>query len=307
MSNPPDNTPENRPDHRFAEASRPLPPGQPPEPGLHLVATPIGNLRDITLRALDTLAGADLVLAEDTRVAAKLLNAYGISVTCWSFHDHNEDKQSGVVIERLRSGERIALISDAGTPLVSDPGFKLARAVIEAGLPVHVLPGASSVLAALSLAGLPSDSFFFGGFLPNKSGARIKRLEVLKAIPGTLIVFETAPRLVASLADMADVLGDRPAAVTRELTKKFEEARRGTLRDLADHYAEAGPPKGEIVVVIGPPDAGGETWDTQKVDAALADRVAAAGVKQASMEIATLSGWNKREVYARALALKDRG
>lgn len=298
MSNPSENT--------SREASRTLPPGQPPEPGLHLVSTPIGNLRDITLRAIDTLAGADLVLAEDTRVAAKLMSAYGLSVTVWSFHDHNEDKQAGVILDRLRAGERIALISDAGTPLVSDPGFKLVREAVSAGLPVHVVPGASSVLAALSLSGLPSDAFFFGGFLPVKPGARQARLNALKAVPGTLIVFETAPRLAASLGDMAAVLGDRPAAVTRELTKKFEEARRGTLSGLAQHYESAGPPKGEIVVVIGPPDAAEAVWDETRVDAALADRIGAAGVKQASAEVAALSGWAKREVYARALDLKDR-
>lgn len=288
------------------EASRPHPPGQPPEPGLHLVSTPIGNLRDITLRALDTLAGADLVLAEDTRVAAKLLSAYALSPPVWSFHDHNEDRQTAAILDRLRAGERIALISDAGTPLVSDPGFKLVREAVAAELPVHVVPGASSVLAALSLSGLPSDAFFFGGFLPVKSGARQARLKALAAIPGTLIVFETAPRLAASLGDMAEVLGDRPAAVTRELTKKFEEARRGTLAGLARHYETAGPPKGEIVVVIGPPDAADAAWDAARVDAALADRVPDAGVKQASAEIAALSGWAKRDVYARALDIKDR-
>lgn len=298
MSNPSENT--------SGEASRTHGPGQPPEPGLHLVSTPIGNLRDITLRALDTLAGADLILAEDTRVAAKLLSAYGVSVTVWSFHDHNEDKQAAIILDRLRAGERIALISDAGTPLVSDPGFKLVRAAVAADLPVHVVPGASSVLAALSLSGLPSDAFFFGGFLPVKSGARQARLNALKAVPGTLILFETAPRLIASLADMASVLGDRPAAVTRELTKKFEEARRGTLTELAEHYASVGPPKGEIVVVIGPPEQAEAAWDEARVDSALSDRVPAAGVKQASAEIAALSGWAKRDVYARALALKDR-
>ena len=278
----------------------------PLEAALYLVATPIGNLGDITLRALETIAAADILACEDTRVTRKLLDRYGIARRTLAYHEHNAETQGPKLIAALREGKSVALVSDAGTPLVSDPGFKLVRAAVAADLPVHVVPGASSVLAALSLSGLPSDAFFFGGFLPVKSGARQARLNALKAVPGTLILFETAPRLIASLADMASVLGDRPAAVTRELTKKFEEARRGTLTELAEHYASVGPPKGEIVVVIGPPEQAEAAWDEARVDSALSDRVPAAGVKQASAEIAALSGWAKRDVYARALALKDR-
>ncbi|MEL6325100.1 MAG: 16S rRNA (cytidine(1402)-2'-O)-methyltransferase, partial [Pseudomonadota bacterium] len=210
-------------------------------PGLHIVSTPIGNLRDITLRALDTLSSVDEVLAEDTRTARKLLDAHGVAAKVTAYHDHNGAARRPDLISRLQAGAALALISDAGTPLVSDPGWKLAREALEAGVPVIPVPGASAMLAGLVASGLPSDRFLFAGFLPPKSGARRKALTALLAVPATLIFYESGPRLAAALEDMASALGpNREAAVTRELTKLFEETRRGSLSGLADHYSEAG-------------------------------------------------------------------
>src|SRR5690606_14881554 len=238
------------------------PPARPVSPGLYLVATPIGNLRDMTLRALDVLAAADLVLAEDTRVTAKLLTAYGLKAKLERCDDHASARAAEVAIERLKAGEVVALVSDAGTPLVSDPGFVVARAVIAAGLPVHPIPGASSLLAALCIAGLPADRVTFAGFLPPKSGARKTMLEELRTARQTLVFFESGPRLADSLADMATVLGPRSAAVARELTKLYEECVRGTLAELAvDPRCQS--PKGEIVVVIAP----GEAEEATQADA----------------------------------------
>ena len=233
------------------------PPARSVAPGLYLVATPIGNLRDMTLRALDVLAAADLVLAEDTRVTAKLLTAYGLRARLERCDDHASARAAEIAVERLKVGEVVALVSDAGTPLVSDPGYVVARAAIAKGLPVHPVPGASSLLAALCLAGQPADRVLFAGFLPPKSGARKTMLEELRTGRQTLVFFESGPRLKDSLTDMAEVLGDRPAAVTRELTKLYEEAVRGTLAELAvDPRCDA--PKGEIVVVVGPGEAAAE-------------------------------------------------
>ncbi|MEP4165708.1 16S rRNA (cytidine(1402)-2'-O)-methyltransferase [Maricaulis sp.] len=279
--------------------------GQALEPGLYLVSTPIGNLRDITLRALDVLAAADTVLAEDTRVSRRLLDAYGIRAELQPYHDHNGEKVRPHILAALEAGKRIALVSDAGTPLVSDPGFKLAREVIAAGHKVIAIPGASAVLAALAIAGLPTDCFTFAGFPPPKTGARETWLAEMGRSPGSLVVYEGASRLPASLASMAKVLGDRPAAVCRELTKLHEEARRGTLAGLAEHYAQAGPPRGEVVIVIGPASETG--WDEARIDAALKRVLAEMRVKDAAAEIAAQSGWAKRDVYARALALRDKG
>jgi 16S rRNA (cytidine1402-2'-O)-methyltransferase len=216
------------------------------------VATPIGNLRDMTLRGLDVLAAADLVLAEDTRVSAKLLAAYGLKARLERCDDHASGRAAELAVARIAEGAVVALVSDAGTPLVSDPGFVVARAVIAAGLPIHPIPGASSLLAALCLAGLPVDRVIFAGFLPPKSAARRTALASLAEPGRTLVVFESGPRLAASLADMAEVLGDRPAAVTRELTKLHEECVRGTLSELAVHPRNQAP-KGEIVIVVAPP------------------------------------------------------
>ena len=219
-------------------------PVEPLAPGLHIVATPIGNLRDISLRALATLAGADAVLAEDTRVSRVLLAHYGINTPLIPYHEHNAASMRPQVLGRLAAGEALALISDAGTPLVSDPGYKLVADVVAASAFVTAVPGASAVMAGLVLSGLPTDRFFFEGFLPEKSGARRTRLSELASVPGTLVFFESARRLADTLADVAAVLGPRPTAVARELTKKFEEVRRGTATELSAIFAEEGAAAG---------------------------------------------------------------
>jgi 16S rRNA (cytidine1402-2'-O)-methyltransferase len=270
--------------------------------GLHIVATPIGNLSDITIRALETLAGADAVLAEDSRVTAKLLTHYGISRPVIAYHDHNAAEMRPKILARLKAGEALALVSDAGTPLISDPGYKLVRDVVENGFSVTAIPGPSSVLAALVSAGLPTDRFFFEGFLPPKGTARKTRAEELKAIPGTLVFFESGPRLAASLADLAKVFGPRAAAIARELTKKFEEVRRGTLTELAAHYAdETNAPKGEIVLLVAPPED--EPASQDDIDAALKSALRTSSLKDAVAEVTRASGAPKREVYQRALHL----
>ena len=279
------------------EASPPL------EPGLYVVSTPIGNLRDITLRALDTLAAVDRVYAEDTRVARKLLDAYGLKPKLAAYHEHNAEAAREEILGALAQGGRVALISDAGTPLVSDPGFKLARAAVDAGHHVIPIPGASALLAALVTSALPSDRFLFAGFLPAKANARRAALAELTDIDATLIFYETGPRLADSLADMAGALGPRPAAVARELTKLFEETRRDTLDALAAHYASAGPPKGEIVVLVGPPPAKGEVSEAA-LDAFLRNALSR-GVKEAASEAARELGVPRKRAYARALELKD--
>jgi len=285
------------------------PGGQPPQalaPGLYVVSTPIGNLRDITLRALDVLAAADEVLAEDTRVAGKLLSAYGVKARLSPYHDHNGAERRPELLRKLAEGARIALVSDAGTPLISDPGWKLAHEALEAGHRVFPVPGASAMLAGLVASGLPSDRFMFAGFLPPKQGARRQSLESLKSVPGTLIFYESGPRLAETVADMAAVLGPaRPAAVARELTKFFEETRRGTLGDLAKHYDEAGGPKGEIVVLVGPPLDAEVT--PERLDAALRDALASQPTKAAANAVAEALGLPKRDVYQRALQLKADG
>ena len=276
-------------------------------PGLYIVATPIGNLGDITLRALETLRAVDAIACEDTRETGKLASVYGISASRLPYHDHNAAEMRPKIVEKLQQGQRIALVSDAGMPLISDPGYKLVVACREAGVPVTCVPGASASLTGLVLSGLPADRFFFGGFLPPKSGARRKTLGDLRSIPASLIFYETAPRLIESLSDMAAVLGDRPAAVTRELTKKFEEVRTGTLSELAAHYTAAGEPRGEIVVIIGQGDGEATTWDEARIDARLQEVMQSQGlrVKDAAATVAVESGWRKSDVYTRALAVKD--
>lgn len=269
------------------------------------MSTPIGNLRDITLRALDVLAAADEVLAEDTRVAGKLMSAYGLKVRLSPYHDHNGAERRPGLLKALQAGARIALISDAGTPLVSDPGWKLAHEALEAGVRVFPVPGASAMLAGLVASGLPSDRFMFAGFLPPKSGARRSAIEALKAVPATLVFYESGPRLADALADLAAVLGDRPAAVARELTKLFEETRRDSLPELAAHYAQAGPPRGEIVLLVGPP--GEEAVTPERLDAALRDALSDQPTKAAANAVAEALGLPKREVYQRALQLKADG
>jgi 16S rRNA (cytidine1402-2'-O)-methyltransferase len=275
-------------------------------PGLHIVATPIGNLRDSTLRALEVLAAADVIACEDTRVTRKLLDHYGITTPLTSYHDHNAGEARPKLVARLAAGAAIALVSDAGTPLVSDPGFKLVRAAHDAGHTVTAVPGASAALAALAVAGLPTDRFFFEGFLPAKPGQRQARIAEIARIPATLLLFETGPRLAAALADLADGLGARAAAVCRELTKLHEEVRRADLAALAAHYKSADDPRGEIVLVIAPPVA--QSMEGADLDALLRSALARVSVKEAVAEIATVTGRSRREVYQRALTLaKDDG
>lgn len=269
------------------------------EPALYLVATPIGNLRDITLRALDVLRAADRLLCEDSRVTGKLLNAFSIKRSLSVYNDHSTETVREDVLSALQAGQSVALVSDAGTPLVSDPGYKLVRAVLAAGLKVTALPGANAVLTGLQLSGLPSDAFSFIGFLPVRKEARRERLFAWRDVPGTLVLFESGPRLAESLVAMAEVLGDRPAAVIRELTKMFEESRRGSLQELALHYEQAGPPKGEIVVVIGE----GAEDDAPDVDQLLRDALKNMSVRDASTLVASQSGMPKKDVYGRALLL----
>jgi 16S rRNA (cytidine1402-2'-O)-methyltransferase len=270
--------------------------------GLVIVATPIGNAGDITLRALDLLRRASRIACEDTRVTGRLMARYGIATPLLAYHEHNAARMRPLLLERLRRGETIALVSDAGTPLISDPGYKLVRAAVEGGIPVTTLPGASAALAALVLSGLPTDRFFFVGFLPPRTAARRSELAPLGAIPATLIFFESAGRLADSLADMAAELGTRDAAVARELTKLYEEVRRGSLTELAAHYAAAEPPKGEIVIVVAPPAAAEEASD-DAIDAALRTALAQASLRDAVATVATALAAPRRRVYARALAL----
>ncbi|HMM14080.1 MAG TPA: 16S rRNA (cytidine(1402)-2'-O)-methyltransferase [Parvibaculum sp.] len=275
-------------------------------PGLYVTATPIGNAADISLRGLEVLREADLVLCEDTRVTAKLFAIHGISTKMAPYHDHNAAEMRPKILNRLAAGEAIALVSDAGTPLISDPGYKLVREAVEAGHMVTALPGASSVLAALMVSGLPTDRFLFAGFLSAKREARRKELAELATVPATLVFLESANRLAASLADMAEALGEREAAVARELTKKFEEVRRGPLAELARHYEEAGAPKGEIVIVVGPPAARAPLC-AHEIDAMLENALARASLKDAVAEIVAMTGLPRREIYARALALSRNG
>lgn len=274
------------------------------EPGLHVVATPIGNLADVTLRAIRVLTAADLLACEDTRVTGVLLNRYGIARSLTTYHEHNAIAQRPRLLAALAEGKSVALASDAGTPLLSDPGYRLVAEAAAAGYPVFPVPGASALLAALVVAGLPTDSFFFAGFLPPKQTGRRKRLAALAAIPATLVFYESPHRLAASLTDMAAVLGDRPSAVARELTKAFETVRRGTLSALANEFAGA-PPKGEIVVVVGPP--GESVPEAEDIDALLVRLLADASVREAAAQAAALTGLPRRDLYRRALSLKDKG
>lgn len=279
-----------------------LPEPKPVAAGLYIVATPIGNLRDITLRALDVLSAADWVLAEDTRVAAKLMNAYGLKKKLVRYDDHVCDQVLPDVLKALGDGLVVAQISDAGTPLISDPGFRLIGAIREAGHKIVPIPGASSVLAALCLAGLPTDRFHFAGFVPNKAGARASFLESLKAIDATLILFETGPRLAESLNAQTEILGDRKACVCRELTKLYESAYVGTLSELA-HRPDLQDPKGELVIIIAPPEAAQEQALT--VDEALKAALLQYGPSEAAKQVAKLFNLPKGPLYQQALQLKN--
>jgi 16S rRNA (cytidine1402-2'-O)-methyltransferase len=291
-------------DSKPGDASKPKvgAPGSKLAPGLYLVATPIGNAQDITLRALDILKRADLVACEDTRVTGNLLSRHGIKARLAPYHDHNAERARPALLARLAGGEAVALVSDAGTPLLSDPGFKLVRACLDAGIAVTAAPGPSAAVAGLILSGLPTDRFFFGGFLPAKAEARTRALAGLAGVPATLVFFESAQRLAAALADMARVLGPRHAAVARELTKMFEEVRRGTLEELAARYRQEGPPKGEVVVVVAPPETEPAASDVD-LDARLREALAGSSVRDAAAIVSEATGLPRRLVYSRALAL----
>lgn len=273
------------------------------EPGLYVAATPIGNLKDITLRVIEMLGAVDLILCEDTRVTGRLLQAHGIKTPMRAYHDHNAAQMRPEVLEKLQDGAAIAIVSDAGTPLISDPGYKLVRAVRDAGLPVVTLPGPSALTAALSIAGAPTDRFLFAGFLPVKQGARRGALTDLAVIPATLAFYETGPRLARALTDMADVLGERRAAVARELTKIHEEVREGSLADLAAYYAEAGPPKGEIVLIVHPPAEDDAPAD---LDGIVTSLLADHSVKEAASLAAEQTGLPRKQCYEAALAWRGR-
>ena len=270
-------------------------------PGLCIVATPIGNAGDITLRALEMLRQADVIACEDTRVTAKLLAKHGISRPLTPYHEHNAAKARPQLIQRLKNGESMALVSDAGTPLISDPGYRLVHDCLAAGIPLTAAPGPSAVLSALVLSGLPTDRFFFAGFLPSRAQARRRALAELAGVPGSLVLMESARRLAASLDDMAAILGDREASVTRELTKLFEEVRRGTLPELAAHYLASGPPKGEITIVVGPPAAA--TTDAGSLNRMLSEALNGMSVRDAVAHVAEATGHSRRDLYQRALTL----
>ena len=273
-------------------------------PGLHLVATPIGNLGDITLRALQALAGADLIACEDTRVTRKLLDRYAVATPLTPYHDHNAAKARPGLLRRLAEGAAVALVSDAGTPLISDPGYKLVRAAQEARHLVTALPGPSAVLTALTVAGLPTDQFFFAGFLPPKQAARRARIAELALLPATLVLFESGPRIAATLADLAAGLGaNREAALCRELTKLHEEVRRGELASLAQACAGA-ELRGEIVVVIAPPQAPVQMGAAES-EGLLREALERLSLKDAVAEVAQLTGKRRREIYQSALALQQ--
>lgn len=271
-------------------------------PGLYIVATPIGNLGDLSPRAADVLARADLIAAEDTRVSAKLLRHLRLKRLMTPYHDHNADAVRPGLVARM-AGEAIALVSDAGTPLISDPGFKLVRDARAAGVTVVTLPGPCAAVAALTLAGLPTDRFLFAGFLPSKARARDAVIDEIAGLRATLLFYESGPRLAAALGALAARLGDRPAAVAREISKRFEECVDGTLESLAARYADA-PPKGEIVIVVGPPPAP-HAASADDLDAALTKAMAADSLKAAVAAVSDMLGLPRKQVYARALELRD--
>jgi 16S rRNA (cytidine1402-2'-O)-methyltransferase len=291
-------------DHTQKDVTRPQPISI--KPGLYLVPTPIGNLRDLTFRALDVLAGVELILCEDTRVSGKLLKAFGLKKPMRAYHDHSTEKDRAAILKVLEEGESIALISDAGTPLISDPGYKLVRDVIQAGHMITALPGANAILPALQLSGLPSDHFTFLGFLPTRSGPRKAALQSWKEQGGTLIVYETAPRLEESLKDMKTVLGDRPAAIARELTKLYEQVLRGRLSDLYDLIKKEGPPKGEIVVLIGENRGAEDTTNTETIEGQLKEALKTLSVRDAAEMVSIATGKPKKAIYTLALKLSGK-
>jgi len=282
-------------------ASKPQPRA---EPGLWLVATPIGNLADISKRALAVLASVDRIACEDTRHTARLLARHDVRARLVSYHEHNAARVRPTLIRFLEGGASVALVADAGTPLISDPGYKLVRAALDAGIRVTGCPGPSAPLLALILSGLPTDRFYFGGFLPPRAGPRRQALAALASLEATLVFFESPRRLAASLTDMTEALGPRPAAVARELTKLHEELRRGRLDQLADHYGTAGPPKGEVVVVVGGDqgDATRAALSDAEIDSRLDSLLATGTVRDAAATVSAETGLPRRALYARALA-----
>jgi len=270
-------------------------------PGLYIVATPIGNLSDLSPRAAETLASADLIAVEDSRVTAKLLRHIGVRRPMTPYHDHNADKVRPGLVARM-AAEAVALVSDAGTPLISDPGYKLVRDARAAGVPVTTIPGPSAAIAALALSGLPTDRFAFLGFLPSKTGARSAAIAEAAAFRGTLVLYESGPRLAAALRALREGLGDRAAAVVREITKKFEQTVAGSLSALAERYADT-PPKGEIVIVVGPPSQPAEA-DAADVEEALREAMTHLSPSRAAAEVAERLGLRRRDVYERAQRLK---
>ena len=270
-------------------------------PGLYIVATPIGNLSDLSPRAAEVLSRADLIAVEDSRVTAKLLNHIGVRRPMLAYHDHNAERVRPQLLERMREGS-VALVSDAGTPLISDPGYKLVRDARSEGIAVTTIPGPCAAVAALTLAGLPTDRFLFLGFLPAKSGAKAAAIAEAAAVRATLVLYESGPRLAATLQALGECLGDRDAAVAREISKRFEETVTGALSELATRYAEA-PPKGEIVIVVAPPgeaEAAGE----EEVDSALREAMGRLSASRAAAEVAEKLGVPRRQAYERALKLK---
>jgi 16S rRNA (cytidine1402-2'-O)-methyltransferase len=281
---------------RVSDTDRP----EPLPPGLYIVATPIGNLGDVTRRSINVLARCDAVACEDTRVTGKLLRHLGISRPLWRYDDHSAAEDRARLLDSMRE-RAVVLVSDAGTPLVSDPGYKLVRDARAAGVPVTSLPGPSAPVVALTLSGLPSDRFLFAGFLPSKDKARAETLAELAGVRATLVFFETAPRLTKALTAIGEVLPGREVAVARELTKLYEECRSGTAADLAAHY-EAHPPRGEIVLMIGPPPEA-ETSDAD-ADALLRAALATEKPSQAAAQVAKATGLDRKALYARALELR---
>ena len=271
--------------------------------GLYIVATPIGNAADITLRALEILKNADIVACEDTRVTGKLMHLHGIKANLAAYHEHNATRMRPELIKRLKNGESVALASDAGTPLISDPGFKLVQACHDENIPVTAVPGASAVLSALVVSGLPTDQFFFAGFLPPKQTARLRALETLADIPATLVLMESPRRLAAVLTDAATALGPRAGVIARELTKLHEEIRRGTLAELADHYNATPPPKGEAMIVIAPP-LENVPPDQAVLDETIRHALATSSLRDAVRDVVNATGVSKKVIYARALEIE---
>ncbi len=287
-------------------ASRPIenktsPRSIPMKAGFYLVATPIGNLRDITFRALDVLSSVDLIICEDTRVTGKLMSAYGFKQKMHVYNDHSTDEQREYLIAQAAEGKSIAVLSDAGTPLISDPGYKLVRSAIEKELYITSVPGPNAALSALQLSGMATDQFSFLGFLPSKTTARQKALQKWSEVPSTLIFYETGPRLLDSLQDMYQMLGNRDAAVMRELTKMYEEAKRGTLQELIEHYTDKSTPKGEIVVVIGEPEEVEVSMDS--IEDQLKKALSTMSVRDAAEVVARATGKPKKAIYTLALKL----